>query len=406
VPGTPFILMADRIGSLASGSPMYYHDIPVGEVLGYDPKLGDPGGQIEVKVFVRAPFDKLVRGRTRFWNASGLSVEVGAQGIRFRAESLQAILSGGIAFDTSLSIHDDKQAEAGQSFTLYPDEAAAQSAGYREKIPFLAFFRGSVRGLSVGAPVELFGIQIGTVTGVTLKFDPDGLDSRVAVRAEIHPELFLQPDQLRDNDPIEVSRRMVEHGLRAQLRTANLLTGQLFVAMDYFQDVPAAKAEVQEGVVVLPVVPGGLEGITADVGQILRKIDALPLQAIAQNLNEALAGVRALAAGPELKQSLRALSETLASVQDLVRQADAGAGPALKRLPEIAQGLQAVVDRAGKLLGSADAGYGENSQFRRDLQRLLEQVDDTARSVRLLADYLDQHPEALLRGRTARPGER
>jgi paraquat-inducible protein B len=203
---------------------------------------------------------------------------------------------------------------------------------------------------------------------------------------------------------------MVAHGMRVQLRSASLLTGQLFVAMDYFKDVPAASVVTDDGTesgtVVLPVVPGGLDSITTDVGLILRKIDSLPLDAIAKNLNDALAGVRAMTAGPEIKQSLTALSDTLASVRALVRKADDGAGPALKRLPEIAQGLQAVVDRAGKLVGSADLGYGENSQFRRDLQRLLEQVSDTARSVRLLADYLDQHPEALVRGRAGRVGER
>jgi paraquat-inducible protein B len=406
VPGTSYLLKAERIGSLSSGSPVFYHDIAAGEVLGYDAHPTEPDQTIDVHVFVRAPYDKLVRSDTHFWNASGLNVELGAQGVQLRVESLQALLSGGIAFDTPKTDHDATLAAAGASFTLYNDQAAAATAGFRERIPFLVYFRGSVRGLAVGAPVELFGIQIGTVTAVSLEFDPTGQESRVAVRFEIHPELLLRQDQLRDSDPIDVSRRMVAHGMRVQLRSANLLTGQLLVAMDYFQDVPAEKVEVQDGVVVLPVVPGGLDSITADVGQILRKVDALPLGAIAQNLNEALAGVRGITAGPELRQSLRSLTDTLTSVDELVHKADAGAGPALKRLPEIAQGLQAVVDRAGKLVGSADTGYGADSEFRRDLQRLLEQVSDTARSVRLLADYLDQHPDALLRGRPGGTGTR
>jgi paraquat-inducible protein B len=323
-----------------------------------------------------------------------------------RVESLQALLSGGIAFDTPASAFGTKRAAAGATFRLYQDAAVAAAAGYRERIPFLVYFRGSVRGLAVGAPVELFGIQIGTVTSVNLEFDPEGLESRVAVGFEIHPERIMSADQLRDNDPIDVAQRMVAHGMRAQLRSANLLTGQLLLALGYFQDVPAATVERKGEVLVLPAVPGGLDSITANIGEILRKIDALPLEAIGKNLNEALAGARTLTAGPEVRQSLRALSDTLTSVEELVRKADAGAGPALKRLPDIAQGLQSVVDRANKLVGSADAGYGENSEFRRDLQRLIEQVSDTARSVRLLADYLDQHPEALLRGRDSRLGDR
>jgi paraquat-inducible protein B len=347
-----------------------------------------------------------VRQGTYFWNASGLNVELGAQGVQVRVESLQALLSGGIAFDTPASDRAAKLAAANSPFTLYQDRTTASAAGYRDRIPFLVYFRGSVRGLAVGAPVELFGIQIGSVTTVNLEFDPNGSESRVAVGFEIQPERIMNAGQLRDNDPIDVARRMVGHGMRVQLRSASLLTGQLFLAFDYFQDVPEAKVEERDGVLVLPTVAGGLDSITANAGEILRKLDALPLEAIGKNLNEALAGVRNLTAGPDTRQSLHTLNETLTEVQDLVRKADAGAGPALKRLPEIAQGLQNVVDRAGKLVGSADAGYGANSEFRRDLERLLDQVSDTARSVRLLADYLDQHPEALLRGRDGKVGER
>jgi len=402
IPGTSYTLRADRIGSLSSGSPLFYHDIPAGEVLGYDAHPLQPERGIDVHVFVSAPYDQLVRAGTHFWNASGLDVQLGAQGVQLRVESLQALLSGGIAFDSPLFSRGEKPVAAGASFRLFSDEAAAADAGYRERIPFL----GSVRGLAVGAPVELFGIPIGSVSSVALEFDPGGVESRVAVRFEIHPERFLRPDQMRENEQIDIARRMVAQGLRVQLRSASLLTGQLLVAMDYFQNVPAATVELKDGVVVLPTVAGGLDSITADISEILRKLNALPLDDIARNLDAALAGARNLTDGPEIRQSLRALNETLASVQALAHTADADAGPALKRLPEIALGLQAVVDRAGKLVGSADVGYGENSQFRRDLQRLLEQVSDTARSVRLLADYLDQHPEALLRGRSGGLGNR
>jgi paraquat-inducible protein B len=410
VPGTSFHLIAERIGSLGSGSPVFYRDIPVGEVLGYDlrpqsPGRG-PGSGIAVNVFVRAPYDRLVRQGSHFWNASGVNVELGAQGVQLRMESLQALLSGGIAFDSPAPGQDDRPVSTTEPFRLYNDQAAAIAAGYRERVPALAYFQGSVRGLAVGAPVELFGIPIGSVTNISIEFDPAGVQPRVAVRFEVQPERLPRPQQIANDHPVDIAGRMVAHGLRAQLRSANLLTGQLLLALDYFPDVPAAQVEQRDDVVVIPSVPGGLDSITADAAQILRKIASLPLDAIAMNLNDALAGARNLTNGPDTKQSLHALSETLTSVQALVRKADDGAGPLLKRLPEIAQGLQSVVDRAGKLVGSADVGYGENSEFRRDLQRLLEQVSDTARSVRLLADYLDQHPEALIRGRTGQVGER
>jgi paraquat-inducible protein B len=407
-PGTAFTLKADRIGSLSSGSPVFYHDIVVGEVLGYDvhPTEAAANASITVHAFVRSPYDTFVHAGTRFWNASGISVELGAEGIRLRLESLQAVLSGGIAFETAPDARGGPAVTAATVFTLYKDEAGASAAGYRQRIPFLVFFEGSVRGLAVGAPVDLFGIQIGNVTGVNLELDPTGRSSRVAVRLEIQPERIMQGEQLRESEPIDVARRMVARGMRVQLRSANLLTGQLYVAFDFFQNAAPAEVVQEGGAVVLPSLPGGLEGITTSVSEILRKVDALPLDDIAHNLDRALAGASDLTNGPELKQSLHALNETLTELQDLVHKADAGAGPALKRLPEIAQALQSTVERASKLLGSADVGYGENSEFRRDMQRLLEPFSDTARSVRLLADYLDQHPEALLRGRSGRVGER
>jgi len=268
------------------------------------------------------------------------------------------------------------------------------------------YFQGSVRGLAVGAPVELFGIQIGNVTAINLEFDPSGANSRVAIRLEVQPERIMQPQQLRDADPIDTARRLVARGLRVQLRSANYLTGQLLVAFDFFKDAPPATVMQTDDGILLPTMPGGLDSITTSIGEILRKVNDLPLDDIAKNLDETLAGVRGVTDGPELKQSLRSLSETLAAVNALATNADASLGPALKRLPEIMQGLQTAVDKAGKLVGSADAGYGENSQFRRDVARLLDQLSDTARSVRLLANYLDQHPEALIRGRVTSSGER
>lgn len=407
-PGTAYLLKASRIGSLSSGSPVFYHDIVVGEVLGFDAKPRDLalGRAIPVHVFIRQPFDQLVRQGTHFWNASGVSFDLGAQGLQVRIESLQAVLSGGIAFDIPDDARGMPMSKSDAEFELYPNQQAAANAGFRQRIPFLVYFTGSVRGLAVGAPVELFGIQIGTVTGIDLQFDPTGKNSRVAVRLEVQPERIMQPEQLREADPIDVSRRLVERGMRVQLRSANLLTGQLLVAFDIFPNEKPAEVTQEGDAVVLPSVPGGLDSITSNLSDILLKIDRLPLDDIARNLNGTLANARSFTGAPELRQSLQALSSTLAAAQDLMHKADTDAAPFLKRLPDIAQSLQAAVDKAGKLLGSADAGYGENSQFRRDVQRLLEQVSDTARSVRLLSDYLDTHPEALLRGRTSRAGER
>jgi paraquat-inducible protein B len=407
-PGRSFVVIADRIGSLSSGSPVFYRDITAGEVLSYEmpPMTSDEGSnhRIRLHVFIRSPYDQLVHEGSYFWNASGISVQLGAEGVRLQLESLQALLSGGIAFDTPTGKRAGPPSEAGAAFPLYADQAAAVAAGFRDRIAFLSYLRGSVRGLAVGAPVELFGIQVGSVTGVHLQLDPSGQYFQVAVAFQVQPERIFGLGNVPSEAPLATTRRLVEQGMRMQLRSANLLTGQQYVSLDFFPGATPAEAQEQDGAIVMPTLPGGLEGITASVGQILQRVQALPLEEIGRHLNAALAGLDSTVNGPELKQSLRALTATLAAVQELARQASAGAGPALERLPQIAQNLQTATDRAARLLGSADTGYGANSQFRRELERLLDQVGDTARSVRLLADYLDQHPEALLRGRTGQAG--
>jgi len=401
-PGLAFVLKAERIGSISSGSPVFFRDITAGEVLGYDvhPAVRAEETFVTVHVFIRAPYDSFVHDGSYFWNASGISVQLGSEGVHLQLESLQALLSGGIAFDTPPPPRDGPRSTSNAEFPLYADHAAAISAGFRDRVKFVAYFTGSVRGLAVGAPVELYGIPIGSVTDIQLQFDPIGHRARVAVHFIVQRERIFGLGAVPSTPPIEVARGLMASGLRAQLRSANLLTGQLLLAMDFFGNLPPATAEQQGGEIVVPSVPGGLEGLTSSLTQIMQKLQALPLDDIGRHLESALAGVDALTNGAELKTSLRTLSATLAGAQELVRQANTGVAPALARFPQIAASLQSTLDRASKLVASADAGYGSNSQVRRDLERLMDQFSDAARSVRLLADFLDQHPEALLRGRT------
>ncbi|CAH2601623.1 Paraquat-inducible protein B [Rhodovastum atsumiense] len=395
-PGRTFRLQATRLGSLSVGSPVFFRDIEAGEMLNFD--LGANGRQLTLQVFIRSPYDRFVHEGTHFWNASGVSVDLGASGVQLQLESLRAVLAGGIAFDTSEAAQKTEPSPAGATFTLYPNEAAARVAGYKERITFATYVEGSVRGLAAGAPVEFYGIQIGNVTDVQLQFDPDTKLARVAVRMELQPERFMH-EITHTRSPLTVSRGLVQRGLRAQLRTANYLTGQMFVALDFFPNAPAAEVLEEDGVIVLPTMPGGLDSITASIGGMVQKLNNLPLEEIAKNLNDTLAGASAVANSGDLRDSLRQLAATLTTTQELVRRLNAGVAPALQRIPEMAQTLQSTLERANGLVGSAEAGYGRNSQFRRDIERLMGQVSDAARSLRLLADYLNAHPEALLRGR-------
>jgi paraquat-inducible protein B len=400
-PGRTFTLEADRIGSLASGSPVFYRDIPVGEVLGFE--LSPNGRQITLPVFIRAPYDQFVHEGSHFWNASGVSINLGANGVRLRMESLRAVLTGGVAFDTTAEETSTPISPPGATFHLYPDESTAHAAGYRERVAVVSYVEGSVRGLSVGAPVELYGIQVGEVTSVQLEFDATTAVPRVAVHMEIQPERVLRPAAPRP--PIDVARGLVARGMRVQLQTANYLTGQLLVALDFFPNASPAEADEVGNEIVLPSVQGGLNSITAGLTSILATLNRLPLEEIAKNLNDTLAGTNAIANGAELREALHALADTMTTARDTVRRLNAGVAPALARVPDIAQSLQETLDHANRLLASTNTAYGQGSQFSRDLERLLSQASDAARSIHLLADYLDQHPEALVRGRTGGAGD-
>lgn len=381
-PGRTFTVKAQRLGSLGPGAPVFYRDITVGEVLGYD--IGDGTGPVSVQLFIRAPYDSFVRHGTHFWNASGLSVQIGSEGVHVEVASLQAVLSGGVAFDSpSRSKADAQEAAPGTEFPLFNNFNEAQASGYSTKLAFVTYFESSVRGLSHGAPVEFFGIQVGTVSSVALELDPATGSARVRVRLEVQPERIMSEDEVKTDDTMDGTRRLVQRGMRAQLQTASYLTGQRVVALDFVPNARPADVVMEGGDIVLPSQGGGLDNILVAAADIAGKLDRLPFDQIGQNLN----GV------------LRSTTGAMNSVQDLVKRADAGLMPTLRRLPEITAGLQDAVAKAGRTFGSIEASYGNNSQFQRELERAMVQVGDTARSIRLLADFLDRHPEALVRGR-------
>jgi paraquat-inducible protein B len=402
-PGTSYVLRADRIGSLGPGSPVFYRDVQVGEVLSYDLHSGI--GPVTVNVFVHAPFDRLVRPRSEFWNASGLSVTLGAGGFHVEVESLQALLSGGVAFDTPSAGDERPPSPPNSTFVLYGDKGAADSARFRTKVPLVAYFHSSANGLAAGAPVAVYGIQVGVVTGVSLLQTDLTSPPLVRVEMQVEPDriggVHDHPDPATEPQAaLAVVRGLVAQGMRAQLTSANFLTGQQLVTLAFLPDAPPAEATMEaDHVIVLPTQDGGLADITTSVANFTTKLNQLPLTEIGHNLNDLLVALNGTVGGPAVRQTLQELSSTLASVQTLVRQTDAGLAPTLDRLPKIADELQQAVARANRVLGAVDAGYGTNSEFQSSVNRVLGELTDTARSIRVLADFLDRHPEALIRGR-------
>jgi len=228
---------------------------------------------------------------------------------------------------------------------------------------------------------------------------------RARVAFEIQPErVFPEKQVADDNDPHATAAALVGQGVRAVLESSNFITGQKAISLELVPNAPPAAVGQEGDALLIPSQGGGLDNITSSLSDIATKLDAIPFDEIGKNLNKTLASVSDTVSGPDVKNALRKLSETLTDVQHLVRNTDHGMTPVLQKLPRISDDLQQAVSKANAALG--EGGYGSNSDFQRNMSRLLDQVNDAARSIRLLADFLTRHPEALIRGRTAQATER
>lgn len=398
-PGSEFSLRAPTLGSLNLGSPVYYRHIQVGQVVNYH--LDQDGGAVTIDIFIAQPHDRLVFGTTRFWNASGFDLRVSAEGVTVDTESLVSLLIGGIAFDTPDTL-DEKGAPAsrGQYFPLYASRAQAHERIYLTKERFVMLFDGSVRGLSTDAPVMLRGITIGKVLDVQLEFDTERLDFQIPVLVEIEPERIvltgadhsvLNGDQAAEflADGKDILSVLVANGLRAQLKTGSLLTGQLYVEVDLHPDAPAATVGERDGYRVLPTLPTPLEAVTTKVNRILSDVEAIPFKRIGTDLSATLDEVRALVGSPEIKHAVAELDLVLQHLVQLTRQFD----------QEFAPELLDLLGQGQRMLDNVNAMLAPDAPISVEALRTLREFQSASRSVRVLADYLERHPEALLKGK-------
>ena len=396
--GTTFMLQSKRLGSISLGSPIFFRDLDVGTVLGWD--LGDLASNVTIHAFVRAPYDQYVRDDTSFWNASGLSIKLANGGISLQMESLRALLLGGIAFDTP-SDSTLPVAQADHKFPLYGSLELARSAGFGHQIQLLSYFPGSVAGLSVGADVTLNGLKVGEVTDVSLVYDPKQDRIVVPVHYRVEAGRINNIAAVQGLPTGTLAAEMVRRGLRATLQAQSLITGDKIIALERIPDAPPEALKQEGDIYIIPTSEvGGFDTIARSANELLSKINRIDFDRIGKSISGAAAGLDDTINGPQLKKTLAALEKAMVDVQDIARKLDTDASPALKRLPAIAAQLQDALTQANRLFGSFNTGYGDDSRFRRDLDRLLPQITDAARSIRALTDLLSRHPEALIKGRT------
>jgi len=346
VPGLRIKLVADEAGGIEPGSPITYKGLSAGKI---ETRIFRPEtGKIEYTVFINAEYAKFVRAQSKFWNISGIDLEVGANGVKVRTGTLEALLLGGITFDEPVGKVRSEPVADGTTFKLYDSFEDTKKIVMTAGLPYLLLFTESVRGLSPDAPVEFRGMRVGSVEGISFKYLPDDPGRRVPVLIKIDPSLITR---LPSDDPVAAENfieRNVENGLRASLKTGSLLTGQLFVDLDYQKDAVAAAVVEVDGYKVLPtVVSGGLAQLQEKAGALLDKLQALPLEKTVNNASDALASVKAAA------------------------------------------------QNADKTIG----GFNDKSPLYQDLTETIRQLDETLRSLRTLTGTLERKPNSILFGK-------
>ena len=370
VPGKIFFLKANNLGSLDIGSPIYYRQINVGQITAY--QLAKDGKSVELQTFIQAPYDKFVTTDARFWQASGVDVSLSASGFKLDTQSLVSIIAGGIAFGYPENSHAAVASDQSR-FNLWDSrtEALKEPDGNPHRI--IMYFDQSLRGLSAGAPIDFMGIEIGNIQSINAEFDANYTQIRMRAEGVIYPSRLANGKEL-DPDGV-IFKRFIERGWRAQMRTGNLLTGQNYIAFDLFPKAKPANLIIRSnGVIEVPTTPTELKGLQAQVSQIADKLNKFPLVEI----------------GQDVRKTLNNMNSAISSTDKLVKQLDG----------KVAPGLQATLDDVRTTMRSTETILSSDAPMQQDVRRALQQMTRAAASLQLMADYIEQHPESLIRGKT------
>jgi len=384
--GKRLSLTAPRLGSLNPGSPIYFRQVKVGQVIDFE--LDKDGKDIRINVFIDAPYDQFVREDTRFWISSGLDLQLTANGLRVDTQSMVSLMIGGIAF-SSFSDEPLPAADSGKNFRLYENRDEAEKDRSDSKNEYYVEFFDSVRGLSLGAPVEFRGFQLGTVTDIELISDFENQKFSTMVRISIVQHDVSIPLEYTEKPLAERLDHFVRGGLRAQLKTGNLLSGQLFVDLGYFDDVPTTELKNYNGLAVLPSLPASSQTVMNDLGKFMKKLSDLPLDEISTELKKTMSAIDELVSSPELRNAFQAVDRIITELDTTIELINTGT------IPQVNSTLSEVES----LVKDMDNWVSADSVLYDDLRNSLNALSEAARSITDLTDMLSRHPEALIQGK-------
>lgn len=383
IPGRRITLVSEEAGSMMPGSPIYYRGFEVGRI--ESSRLDTEMRRVIYEAFVQEGYQNLVRVNSKFWNTSGIELTAGVDGFKLRTPSFQAMFAGGVSFAVQDGVEPGGLAVDGTEFALHPDAASADSSTFEPTIRLLLLFDQSVRGLVTGAPVEFRGIKIGRVSNISFDYVQDPGNRSVPVLVEIDPKLLgaevANPEEI---DDVTLLREAVGDGLRATLRTGSLITGALFVDLDYYSDASVATLGEIGGFQVVPTMPSGFAQLEVKLAAILDKFEKLPLEVAIEQIT--LAAAESAETIAEARKTLKEIEEVAAAAKVTLED------PAIRGLPDDLRETLAALEKSVSSVGPDGAVQG-------DLLRTLDELRGTLRAMKSLTTTIDEKPNSLLFGR-------
>jgi len=375
--GTQYVLQAEELGSLDIGSPVYFRQIRIGEVTGY--QLSPNRESVDVSIFVRAPHDTLVQTRSRFWNVSGFGFSINADGMKARMASLASLVNGGIAFDNTVSFEKSEIAKSGHHFYLHPDRESVLEGQFDIDYYYLLRFSGSVRGLTVGAPVEFRGIKVGEVVDVELA-GADNTEKSLNVYISMQPQR-LYPNTSPSREEVDMLMSdMVKQGLRAQMKTASLVTGSRYIDLAFVDELKDEDLILGENFSEIPTTDDSVDQITRQMSDILDKVSTIPFDSIGKDVAGSMASLNRILTTLENKNTAAKMDGAVANLEQTLATANQALG-------QIALTMRSV-----------DQAIAPDSELKYELTNMLKSVGDAAKAIELLSNELNRHPNALISG--------
>ncbi|MET5743195.1 intermembrane transport protein PqiB [Klebsiella pneumoniae] len=386
--GIRILLESSKAGQLSPGDPVLFRGYRVGSV--ETSTFDTQKRRITYQLFINAPNDRLVTTNVRFWKDSGIAVDLTSAGMRVEMGSLSTLFGGGVSFDIPEGLDLGEPVANKTEYHLFDDQKSIQDSVFTEHIDYVMFFKDSVRGLQPGAPVEFRGIRLGTVGKVPF-FIP-GLKQRLNDDYRIPVEVRVEPQRLINQLGGDPNIRahiddLINRGLRGSLKTGNLVTGALYIDLDFYPKAPP-RGKIQEfnGYPIIPTISGGLAQIQQRLMDALDKINNLPINPLLEQATSTLA---------QSEKTMQHVQTTLDNLNKItssqsMQQLPADMQTTLRELNRSMQGFQPGSAAYNKMV----ADMQRLDQVLRELQPVLKTLNDKSNALVFEAkDKKDPQPK-------------